>query len=135
MQDFTVAPTAGLTLQPWTDPERPPGTLSGTDPGAPSRLNPVDGYPHKKYVGTVGVQIELTATVGGVAGPLDTALGGRLFTFWRAENPVGQVFGFTSPVGQSSVMSFIPPAEGHYCVGVGRVNGGTVLVHFEVAES
>jgi hypothetical protein len=130
VQDFTASPTAGLVLQQWQDPERPPGTLGGTDPGAPSRINPIDGYPHTKRVGVVGTEIELTASVGGVAGPMDAALGGRLFTRWFVETPC--VHGFTSPAGQSSVVRFTPWVAGHYCVGVGRVNGGTVLVHFDV---
>lgn len=129
MQDFTIAPTAGLTLQQWQDPERPPTTLG---PGAPSRLNPIDGYPHTKYVGVVGTQIELTASVGGVAGPLDAALGGRLFTPWFVERPC--VHGFASPAGQSSVVRFTPWVAGHYCIGVGRTNGGHVLLHFDVGS-
>ena len=133
MQDFIVSPTAGLTLQPWQDPERPPATLSPSDAGAPSRLNPIPGYGHKMFVGVVGTEIELTATVAGVAGPLDAALGGRLFTRWFVETPC--VHGFTSPAGQSSVIRFTPWVPGHYCVGIGRVNGGTVLVHFDVGSA
>lgn len=160
MQDFEVSFTAGVTFEDWNDPALPPnpplhnplhnpalpvgpGNPPDIDPnhnpalpvgpGAPSRLHPIEGYPHKMYVGTVGTEIELTATVGGVDGPMDAALGGRTFVPWRVENPPPHVFGFTSPAGQSSVIRFTPPAAGHYCVGVGRTGGGAVLMHFDVA--
>jgi hypothetical protein len=131
-QDFSIAVTSGATLQPWNDPPRPVGTLGGDDLGAPSRLNPVIGHGHTRWVGTVGTEIELTATViGMLPGPLDAALGGRLFSAWRAETPE-PVFAFSSPAGKSSVQRFTPLTEGHYTIGMRRTGGGEVLIHLDV---
>lgn len=113
MQDFSVV-VSGATLEEWTD----------------SRINSIVGHPQRHYVGTVGDQIEIRATVGGVDGPLDSALGGRLFNCWRAEGPA--VFPITHDSGRSSVQSFTPYAIGHYTLGIARESGGAVLVHIDV---
>lgn len=131
-QDFTVAITSGTTMRAWEDPTRPPDTLYLGDPGAPSRLNPHPGIPHKMVVGQVGTQIELTATVGGVAGPLDSTLGGRLFWAWDVERAQAAPISFSSPAGQSSIQRFTPTAEGHYTIGIARDTGGAVLIHIDV---
>ncbi|MHB9005064.1 MAG: hypothetical protein ACYC6C_13590 [Coriobacteriia bacterium] len=134
-QDFVLAVTAGASVSTWQDPANP-----GV---AASRLHSRAGHPELRHVGTVGTQIEITATVAGVAAPMDAALGGRLFQAWRIENPAWPgtgfyspitpyVFGFTSPAGQSSVQRFTPRVEGHYTVGVRRQDGGSMLLHFDV---
>lgn len=130
-QDFTAAVTSGTTLTEWEDPERPPDTPSPGDPAEPSRLNPTLGVPHKMRLATVGTQVEITATVGGVAGPLDTALGGRLFYAWAVEKAQGSPISFSSPAGKSSVQRFTPLTEGHYCIGIARQEGGSVLIHID----
>lgn len=129
MPGFEVAVT-GVTLVPWEDPARPAGTVDAEDPGAPSRVNSKVGYPQKMRLGTVGAPIELTATLGGVAGPLDATLGGKLFLAWFAEK--AGLVGLVSPAGQSSVQSFTPPTPGHYTVGMLREGSGAVLVHIDV---
>ena len=113
MQDFTVA-VSGATLEEWTD----------------SRINSIVGYPQRHYVGTVGVPIEIHATVCGVDGPPDVDLGGRLFECWRAEAPI--VFPFAHESGRTSVQTFVPYSVGHYTIGMGRETGGAVLVHIDV---
>jgi len=137
-QDFSVSVTAGTTVQTWMDPARPAGTLGTGDLGASSRLNSIVSHPELRYVGVIGTAIFLRAKVAGVVGPYDGALGGRLFTAWRVENPPwpGEaspyVFGFTSPAGQSSVQSFTPEVEGHYTIGFKRTAGGIFILHFDV---
>lgn len=141
-QDFTVAFTAGVTNTTWLDPLLPPNPEFGepghnpalpVGPGTPSRLNAHVGFPHRRYVGAVGAQIEITATVGGVAGPLDAALGGRLFTLvWAVEHPQPGPVGFTHPAGQSSVQHFTPTTAGHYTIGIERAGGGKVFMHLDV---
>ena len=113
MQDFSVS-VSGATLEEWTD----------------SRINSIVGNPQRHYVGTVGAQIEIRATVGGVDGPLDSTLGGRLFECWRAEGPA--VFPITYDSGRTSVQRFVPCAVGHYTLGMGRDTGGSVIVHIDV---
>jgi hypothetical protein len=130
-QDFTAAFTGGTTLSPWTDPARAAGTLSPDDPGAPSRVNPHIGRPHTMQMATVGVQVEITATVGSSVAPLDAALGGRLFTAWLIESPASGPVPFSTPAGQSSVQQFTPPSAGHYTIGIARSGGGTVIMHME----
>jgi hypothetical protein len=129
MPGFEVSVT-GVTLVEWADPARPAGTVDAEDPGAPSRVNSKVGTQQRMRLGTVGTPIELTATLGGVAGPLDSALGGKLFLAWFAEQ-AGTV-GLVSPAGQSSVQSFTPPTPGHYTVGMFREDSGAVLVHLDV---
>ena len=73
MADFAVALTAGVTLDPWDDPQ-------SVSPDRPSRINPRPEHIHKRHVGTTGFQVEVTATVGGVSGELDSNLGGELFS-------------------------------------------------------
>jgi len=131
-QDFTIAATAGASLSDWYDP----AAVS-----APSRINSIDGFPQRRYVGDVGVPIEITATVAGVAGPFDAdpVLTGRLFRCFRVENPpwpghtMPHVFGFSYAAGKTSVQSFTPEIEGHYTIGFWRDNGGIYLLHFDVA--
>lgn len=131
MPDFTARITSGVTLALWEDPDRPAGTQGPTDPGAPSRLNPLPDSPHRRFVGTVGVAIEVQATVAGVEGPMDAALGGRLFTAWWLEK-AGLVAGPVGAAGQSSVQTFTPLGEGHYTLGLEREEGGAIFIPVDV---
>lgn len=131
-QDFTAAFTAGTSLEPWTDPARPAGTLGPDDVGAPSRVNPHVGRPHMMTTTTGGTPVEITATVGSSVGPLDAALAGRLFTAWVIEQPFVAPVSWSHPAGQTSVQSFVPQSEGHYTLAMGRPGGGTVIMHLEV---
>jgi len=124
MADFDLTVASGATLQQWLDPER-------TSDGMPSRLNPQQGYPHKRWVGTVGQPITVNARLrAGTLAPLDAALGGLLFVAWMAEYP-GALPGIVGTTGQSSVQTFTPPAPGHYLLGMRRPQHGICLIHID----
>lgn len=124
--DFTVRIREGVTLRTWEDP--------GVVGVAPSRLNSRPGYPQRRWVGTVGVRIELAAVVAGVEGPDDTDLDGRLFETWFVERPwPPQWLAYDS--GRTSVRWFTPPVPGHYTIGFRRHDGGAVHVHIDVEEA
>lgn len=125
MADFRVAFTAGVTLEPWDDP-------ASVSPDRPSRINPRPEHIHKRHVGEVGEQVEVTATVAGVAGPLDATLGGELFDLAFLEAPALPFPTTSSPAGQSSVQRFTPAAVGHYTVQLTRPNHGGVILHVDV---
>lgn len=125
MATFTAAFTSGTSLEEWTDPD------SGSKP---SRLNPLPDYPFLRRVGTTGTPITVTATVGGVAGPLDATLGGLLFTAALAEYVASPPPAFSSPAGQSSVQTFTPNAAGHYCLILRRESNGGIYLHVDVQD-
>jgi hypothetical protein len=127
MADFTAAFTAGVTVESWTDP------VSGNKP---SRINAFPEHPHLRHVGTVGVEVEVTATVNGVAGEVDSNLGGRLFTATFAETPSEFLLfpDFSNPAGQSSVQRFTPDAAGHWTLRLKRLDGGgAIYFHLDVS--
>jgi hypothetical protein len=125
MADFTVVPTSGLTVADWLDPP--------SSSGQPSRLNASANHPNKRYVAAVGTPVVLKAVVGGVVGPADAALGGRLFVGYVIEAPGMPTPGLASPAGFSSVLTIIPAQAGHYTVRVRRPNGGNEHIHFDAA--
>lgn len=123
MADFRAQFSAGVSLQPWVDP--PLGAR-------PSRLNVRAEQAHKRHVGSLGVQVTVQAIVGGVAAPLDAALGGRLFTSFLAESASFPPPAITSPGGQSSVQRFTPLVAGHYTMRLTREGGGSIFLHVDV---
>lgn len=124
MSDFSARFTAGTTLATWDDP----ATAS-----LPSRINPVTNRRHLRAVGTVGTEVTVTATFEGVDGPLDAALGGRLFFAWFPE--AAGATPITSPAGQSSVQRFTPAFPGHYTFALCHEDGGGILImHLDVQE-
>lgn len=123
MADFRVEFTDGVTVEPWEDP------LLGN---VPSRLNPRPEQGHRRHVGAIGVEVELSAIVGGVLAPLDGALGGRLFSCFPVEWPSVVMPAVSSPGGQSSVQRFTPAANGHYTLRILRDGGGSVFFHVDV---
>ena len=123
MADFRAEFTSGAAVVPWTDP------ASGSRPG---RLNPRAEHPHRGHEGDLGVQVEVSARVGGVLAPLDAALGGELFTAFFAESPVFPAPALTSPGGQSSVVRFTPLVAGHYTLRLVREAHGSLFVHVDV---
>lgn len=123
MPDFRATFTGGTTLGPWTDPP---------DGGArPSRQNASLDRGHLRRLGTVGAEVELTATVDGVDAPMDAALDDRLFLCMFAEHP-GAVPSVSHPAGQSSVQRFTPASAGHYCFVLRRDGGGGFFLHLDV---
>lgn len=124
MADFTTVFSTGVTSAQWLDPAGPAGV-------PPSRLNARTGFPHTRWMGKVGTQITVSAVVAGVTGPLDSALGGRLFQSWFVQAPASPL-ACSSPGGQSSVQAFTPPAPGHYVVALYRQAGGTEHIHVDV---
>lgn len=125
MADFAVAFTSGVTLEPWDDPQ-------SVSPDRPSRINPRPEHIHKRHVGTTGVQVEVTATVDGVAGELDSNLGGELFSSSFLETPTLPPPSLSNPAGQSSIQRFTPGAVGHYTLQLNRSNHGGVILHVDV---
>jgi hypothetical protein len=123
MPDFGASFTGGTTLERWADPALDQ---------RPSRINPDPLHPHRYRRSEVGEEIEVTASVGGVAGPLDAALGGRLFLGWFAECPTGNGPAVTIPPGQSSVRRFTVAAGGHYTYVLRRQGGGGIILHVDV---
>lgn len=123
MADFRAEFTAGTIVVPWDDP------ALGARPG---RLNPRAEHPHRRVEGDVGVQIAVSARVGGVLAPLDAALGGELFSAFFAEAPVFPAPALSSPAGQSSVQRFTPAVAGHYTLRLLRENHGSLFVHVDV---
>lgn len=120
MPKFTVDVSGNVTVAEWTD----------------DRLNPVPAHPHRYYeVVLTGGAVTLTATVGGIAGPLDATLGGETFTHSFAEVPVWPPPAISSPAGQSSVCSFTPKNLGLHLVMMRRISGGAVGVHFYVVDA
>jgi hypothetical protein len=117
--DFTARLTAGVTPTDWDD-----HAGSGV-----SRLNAAGPRAPRYLKATVGVPVTMKATIGGVEGPLDAALGGNLFTsdFGFAAVPVVA----SGAAGQSSVQTFTPPIAGHYLWIMRHANGGADGVHLD----
>lgn len=128
MPNFTVAVTGtGKTVEVWSDP------IVGT---LPSRLNASTAHPHRYYQALQNTgPITITATVGGVSGPLDAALAGDTFSTSILEVPTFPAPAISSPAGQSSVASFTPTQLGLHFVVMRRINGGAVGVHIYVEEA
>lgn len=134
MPDFEATITSGSVVLDWRDPEQ----------GAnPSRTNPDPLHAHRHHVVIVGATVTIKARVGGVEGPLDTALGGALFYHKWAEWPDQNIAPppLVSKVsGQSSVISFVPKTKGHYLLMIRRkeaagVGGGGLGIPFDVVAS
>lgn len=129
MPDFFVSFTNGVTWHEWEDPPVQPDG-SGL-PGKPSRLNPKVGRNHRYARAAVGQWIEAKATVGGIEGPPDSALGSRLFTAWLAEVPMHYPLGVIQEPGHSAIIKFKPPVAGHYTLVIRRAEGGSVILHVD----
>lgn len=126
MANFSVAFTAGATLALWNDPAAP-------GQGKPSRINPYAQRPHRRRVGEVGTELELTATVDGEEGPDDATLGDATFISWLVEFPGPTRPNLSHPTGVSSVSRFTPAVAGHYTIVVRRkLGGGGVFLHVDV---
>lgn len=123
MPDFDVRVASGVELRRWSDPVGPNGE--------PSRVRPHPGHDQLYWLGKVARPVVIRCSVAGVEGPLDAALGGRLFAAYLAEG-----FGpplFTGAAGQSSVISWTPTSAGHHLVGIRRPDGGAYLIPFDIA--
>lgn len=126
MPDFDARFTGSTTLEVWSDP--PLGD-------SPSRINPYPEHPLRYRQVLTGDVVEFSAVVGGVEGPLDSALAGRLFYGWMIECPTPTaVPPVTSPPGQSSVVSFTPSAPGHYTYMMRRRGGGGIILHVDAID-
>jgi len=123
MADFRAEFTDGTTVVPWVDPP------TGSRPG---RLNPRPEHQHLRHRGEVGVEVEVSARVGGVLAPLDAALDGELFIAFLAEAPTFPPPNVSSPGGQSSVQRFTPLSAGHYTLRLVREAHGSLFVHVDI---
>jgi hypothetical protein len=122
--DFEARFTLGTTLGVWKDP------ADGS--ARPSRIFTPPGVTHKRRIATVGVEVRIVAFVGGVGGPLDASLGGRLFIIGAVEYP-GAMPLFSSPAGQSSDQRFTPDVVGHYTLVMRRAGSGGMILHLDAA--
>ncbi len=129
MANFTARIISGDEV-PWVD------EASNTEA---SRLNPDPEHlpSYRKITIVAGAAtVEFRAIVGGVEAPLDTALGGDLFTAAWAEwsgispPPIVQTSGQTSVLNVPLTSSNV----GHFCLSLTRPNGGGMLIHFDVEE-
>lgn len=126
MPNFDIA-VAGGTVEIWEDEP-------GVGPGGneqPSRINPRKGLWLRRLVHPVGT-LHAEAVVGGVQGPLDAALGGKLFLWDVIEYPTPWHPGMITTPGQTSVIDIECPLPGHYTFQAYRENGGSVIVHVDV---
>lgn len=138
MPDFRLIPTLSGSLvrwEPWNDPE-----LDSASAFVPSRLNARPDVPHSFLRVSRGTTLEILAEVGGVLGPLDAALGGRLFTWSWVDHPdlgLASPIPFTLTAGQSSRVQIPsnaigPEPQGHYAIMATRTDGGAQIVPFEL---
>lgn len=122
MPDFKLRYEPPMALAIWTDP--PLGQQ-------PSRINAAVGHPLLRRVRTVGQLVTIRATVGGISGPFDSALGGRLFVGWFAEHPSPKPV-VTVAANRTSVRTFTPAVVGHYTYVLHRAGGGGIILHLDV---
>lgn len=124
MPDFTARFATGVTTKDWRDP--------ATEDAA-SRINSRLGFPQKRVVGTVGVEVQIWMKIGTAEKPLDSAkaVGLRKFTAVVVDGPSHLVEGVT---GQSSVQRFIPTRAGHCHIRVSRPMGGSIHLKLDIEE-
>jgi len=133
----TVSPAAShsiyaralMRIYPWLDE-------TGTSPEI-SRLNAVEGYPHRYYRATIPTgtyrRVQIAAAVDGLVLP-DSLLGGDLFDMACIEYAsAGSPHVFQS-AGWSSVFDVKVDTEGHYTFAVYRDGGGAFVLHLDVVE-
>lgn len=123
MADFDVVPVSGIQIVSWEDPVGPSGE--------PSRLLSRPGFPLKRYKAVVRQPVRLESVVAGVQAPLDSGLGGRLFSCDLVEGTAAPHW-IRPPAGQSSVVRFVPQWCGHYTIAVRRAGGGAILVPIDI---
>lgn len=116
MPNFTARFTAGTVTTQWND----------------SRTNPLVGHPPRYHKAAIGTEIVLRATVAGVEGPADGALGGNLFAVDFIEYPTAALPVATPDAGFTSIQRFTPATLGHYFLLFRRANGGAIGLHFDV---
>lgn len=128
MPNFSLRITAGATSTIWQDPAT--ATL-------PSRLNPIAQHQHRCWFASPLLDLVLQATVGGVEGPADAALGGKLFKWsWVEQADSGWSAPIPATAGFTSITTF--PAGhfhshgGHYTLLCWRDGGGAVAIPFEI---
>jgi hypothetical protein len=128
MPDFTVDVTYGVVVEPYAED------------GSDDWQNPLPDHPPNRLRIT-STTVDFDCTVGGVATPMDTALGGRLFLAWVVEWPdpaAPEPYIYAPFAGQSSrwtldlTSSLGGAFHGHYVVAVYRDGGGAVLVHLDL---
>lgn len=129
MPDFGVR-FPGTAVESWNDP---PGVRDAPLDGTPSRINAVPHLPLKRRLALTSDPVEIRAVVAGVEGPLDAALGGRLFYGWWIEYPTTPPLMIFAPA-QSSVLTFTPAVPGHYTYMLRRLGGGGLILHVDAVD-
>jgi hypothetical protein len=124
--DHSTLGWADIILTAWKD-----------DTATPPRINPYTGADQKYYrvevpTGTSEL-IQIACKVGGLVLP-DTGLGGDLFTSGWLEYASTSPPVISRPTGWSSIFNITLADEGHYTFQTFRIDGGSVIVHFDVEE-
>ncbi len=125
----SVFARAVMSISPWLDE-------TGTSPEV-SRLNAVEGYPHRYYRATIPTgtyrRVQIAAAVDGLV-VSDGFLGGDLFNIACIEHASpGSPHVFQS-AGWSAVFDVQVNTEGHYTFVVYRDGGGAFVLHLDVVE-
>jgi hypothetical protein len=116
MPNFTARISDGTVATAWQDP----------------RTNPLPGHPPRYHKAEMGTEVVIKATVGGVEGPADGALGGDLFETDFVEYPTSSSPVMTPDATHTSIQRYTPTTLGHYFVLLRRLNGGAIGFHFDV---
>lgn len=118
MPDFDIRMASGIEVH-----------IYGDEPN--NRLNPMPGFPPRRFEGKVGVEIVLHVIYEGVEAPPDTALPG-VFSSDMGEWPMPAgppvTVGVTS---YSTIQRFTPNVAGHYVWNIRRRFGGCLSVHLD----
>ena len=139
MPDFTVRPIEGifdsdgnaaLAAVPWLDPTAAAGSpVAGL--ARPTRVFP-DGIPHLHWLLRQAAQVTVKCKPdGGSEGADDASLAGRFFGATFIEAP-GYPPTITQDPGFTSIIHFTPISKGHYTLGILRIGGGAVILHFDL---
>jgi hypothetical protein len=131
--DLAIVDTGGLYVDTWLDP---------TVAGKPSRLNPTPAIPHRYFRFQYGAGIiwTLGCIVGGVDRPLDSALGGRLFTWsWFDIPSIYYAPPVITPTASKSSELTFPAGTfgakvGHWTICATREDGGAIGISWEVVS-
>lgn len=126
MADFTLTIRSGLSVSTWSDPHTS---------DKPTRQNAWPDIPHRYLkVATLPQTVSIWASVGGVAGPADAALGGRLFQWAWSERGNGVPPSLVTTAGTTSKVTFQFGTDntGHWLLLCFRDTGGAVAMPMDV---
>lgn len=128
MADFDTVFGAAFIATPWVD-------QASASPPAPSRLNSDPSHSPLYMRVTVPQTFLVQAVIGGVVGPDDSTLGGRLFEAhwveWSGNSPPIYVQPSLSGFSSRVQIQLLAEHVGHFCFCMMRPDGGAILIHFD----